>query len=285
MNRHDTDSYEISPSEIWEALYLKKYWIAAASFFAAVLAAGATYLIRPVFRAEVLVVPVSEQTNALRGFAAQFSGLAELAGVNLAGGGNSRAAAIATLKSRSLTESFILEHNLLPILFANEWDAVHNRWKTSDAKQNPTAWDGYELVDKRIRKIEIDRKSGLVALAIEWYDPETAAQWANELVYRANSRLQQETIEEGKKTIKYLEQQLTKATSIEVRQALYSVIEMETKNIAVAHAREEFAFKVVDPAVPPRKRIRPKRTQITLLGLTLGFLGASAIAVVLRRRP
>ena len=193
-------------------------------------------------------------------------------------GGGGGAAAIATLKSRSLTEKFIQDASLLPVLFESQWDADSRQWKTTDPEKIPALWDAYQLFDSTVRKIHEDRKTGLVTLTVEWYDPESAADWANELVRRANTKLQQDTITESQKAIAYLEQQLAKVSAVEVRQALYSLIEVETKNVAVAHAREEFAFKVIDPAVAPRKKFKPDRRLLVLIGAFLGLFMSCAWA-------
>lgn len=271
---------DIDVSKIWGAIFDSKYLILAASVGTALLAFAGSYLIRPVFRAEVLVSPAIQQANALGGLAAQFAGFVDLAG--LAGGGD-KAASIATLKSRLLTEAFIDDLKLLPVLFESKWDSTSNRWKAADPEKVPTLWDAYRYFDKDIRAIQEDRRTGLLTLAIEWRDPKIAAEWANELVRRANAKLQQDAITEGQKTIAYLEEQLGKAGTIEVRQALYSLIEAESKKIAVAHAREQFAFKVIDPAVAPRKKIRPNRVAILIAGFLAGLI-VSGIWSVLSRR-
>ncbi len=40
----------------------------------------------------------------------------------------------------------------------------------------------------------------------------------------------------------------------------------------VASTREEYAFKVIDPAIPPEKKIKPKRSLIVILGFILGAM-------------
>ena len=275
-------SDEIDLSSIWAAVWFFRFRVAAATLLMGALFAGGSYLLRPVFRAEVLLAPTTEQKNPLGSLAAQLGGFTELAGVRL-GASSGRAEAVATLKSRALTEQFIKDRNLLPVLFESGWNNETGKWKSSDPDNVPTFWDAYWKFDRNIRRIQEDRKTGLVTLSVEWYDREVAAEWANELVRRANEKLQLQAISEGKKTISYLEQQLERANAIEVKQALYSLIEVETKQIAVAHAREEFAFKVIDPAVAPRRKVKPDRVALTLMGLVFG-LGLATIWAV-RRFP
>jgi uncharacterized protein involved in exopolysaccharide biosynthesis len=269
-----SDSAEITLADVARALAARKGLIVLAAVVAGAVAGGASYLVRPVFRAEVLVAPAGEERGSLGAFA-QLAGLAELAGVNLAPQAGSKAAALATLKSRSLTTAFIDDHKLLPALFERQWDVEARRWKADDPEKVPTLWDAYRVFDRDVRRVQEDRKSGLVTLSIDWHDPVAAADWANELVRRANAKLQQETIAEGQKTIAFLEQQLGKAGAVEVRQALYTLVEAETKKVAVAHAREQFGFKIIDPAVPPKRRFSPNRAAISLAGLLLGLVGSS----------
>ena len=78
----------------------------------------------------MLAAPTTQSMAAagLAALAAQFAGVAALTGLNL--GGNARTAeAVATLRSRAFTESFIREHNLMPILFADAWDAEAQGWR------------------------------------------------------------------------------------------------------------------------------------------------------------
>lgn len=274
-NAWRTEPDDIRLFDILRALWARKYLIASLSFVMAALGVAASYLVRPLFRAEILVLPVMGQESPLAGLAAQFGGLAQISGLNPRGNGTG--VAIATLTSRSLTETFIQDYNLLPVLFADAWDPTNKRWRSSDAA--PTTWDAYRLLQASVRRVVDDRKTGLVTLTIEWRDPQAAADWANELVRRANSKLQQENIAESQKTIAYLEQQLSKANAIEIRQALYSIIELETKNIAVAHAREQFAFRVIDPAITPQKKSKPNRLLFLMLGAALGFMGSAAFVL------
>jgi uncharacterized protein involved in exopolysaccharide biosynthesis len=62
---------------------------------------------------------------------------------------------------------------------------------------------------------------------------------------------------------------------------MYNLIENQTKSLMLANARDEYAFVVVDPAVPPEKRVRPQRALIVAVGLLLGF--ALSLVVVFVR--
>ena len=252
--------------------------ITAASTLAALLAA---FLITPVYRAEVLLAPVSqEKTSGLSALAGQFGDLAALAGINLGETKDKTAENVAALKSRAMSTAFINQEGLKPALFPGKWDADKKKWKDPDGV--PTDWEAYSIFDKDIRSVNVDRKSGLVMLTIDWKDPVLAATWANNLVKDVNNRLRTEAIEESEKSIGYLENQLAQTSTVELQQAIYRLIEAETKNKMIASTREEFAFSVIDPAVKPERIAKPKRMLITVLGFVFGSL-VGVISAFLRK--
>jgi uncharacterized protein involved in exopolysaccharide biosynthesis len=266
--------------EYWQVLVVQKKLIGiitAASTFVALLAA---FLITPIYRAEVLLAPVSEErAGSLSSLTGQFGDLAALAGVNLGSSKDKSAESIAALKSRSLSVAFIEKENLKPTLFPSKWSAENKKWKDQD--DIPTDWEAFEIFDKDIRAVSVDKKTGLVTLAIEWKDPALAAKWANSLVRQVNTRLRNEAIEEAEKSTAYLEKQLASTSSVEIQQAIYRLVEAQAKKKMVANAREEYAFSVIDPAVPPENKVRPKRLAMIAIGTFAGFF-MSAIVIFIR---
>jgi len=258
----------------------KKLIIVVTLLFTLASAAFA-FLMTSIYRSEVLLAPVSgEEADHLSSIVGQFSDLAAVAGPGLSSNSN-KMAALATLKSRSLSLSFIKEEDILPVLFAGRWNQLKGRWKTNE--EIPTAWEAFDYFDNNIRFIETDRRTGLVKLIIEWKDPVLASRWANKLVERLNQRLRTEAIETAVKSIAYLEKQLRKTSEVEIQQAIYRLIESQTKEKMLASTREEYAFKVIDPAVVSEDIVKPRRTGIIVLGMFMGLL-FSCVLVLIRWR-
>ena len=90
--------------------------------------------------------------STLASLASQFAGVAALAGINLTASGSRTAEAVATLESRAFTENFIRERNLIPVLFADDWDAAAKRWRV-EAEEVPTLGRAFQRFDS-IREIE-----------------------------------------------------------------------------------------------------------------------------------
>jgi capsular polysaccharide biosynthesis protein len=169
----------------------------------------------------------------------------------------------------------------MPVLYADRWDAAGKGWKKGE--EPPTAWDAYRLFDRNVRFVNKDVKTGLVTLAIEWRDPDSAALWANRLVQRINAERRAEAIREAETSISYLKEQLAETSLVEMQQAIYQLIESKIRKIMVAKSLDEYAFRVIDPAVPPQEYSSPRRVPIIILGIVFGLI-VSAVIVLVRSR-
>lgn len=265
---------EIDLLELWRTL-IRQWWVIALfTVTGAALAVALVFMSRPLYQAEVVLAPVSEERGAA-GLGGQLAGIASLAGINVGQDEVSDSTvSLATLQSRDFTYQFIRDNELLPVLFWELWDPFEFKWKVDEPKDVPTLYDAYQRFARDIRRVEVDSRSGVVTLAIRWHDPQVAARWANELVERVNRHRQQEAIAEAERSIEYLQAQLPETSVTQVQQAIYRLIEAQTKKIMLANVREEYAFKVIDPAVVPDPEafVWPKPLLFLLVGVGVGGL-------------
>jgi uncharacterized protein involved in exopolysaccharide biosynthesis len=240
---------------MWRVVWSYKYLIIAVSAVCAIAAAALALTATQIYRAEVVVSEVSDQgLGGMAGLANQFGGLASLAGIDLRG---SRREPRAILESRQLVEEFIRRRNLTPMLFPG-------------AVKPPTLWFAVKKFRESI--IEIRDDDGLIKIWIDWTDPQIATQWANEFVALANELVRTRDLDSAKKNIAYLEGQIDGNDVVELRNVMYKLIESEMKTLMLANGKADYAFTVVDPAVPPEIRISPRRTLMVLAGMVLGGL-------------
>jgi uncharacterized protein involved in exopolysaccharide biosynthesis len=257
--------------------------IAIVTLACTVVTAIAAFLITPVYRAEVLLVPVQdESSSALESLAGSFGGFAELAGVDLGTGGSTKEEAIALLESKILARRFIEEENLMPVLFASRWDAQQGAWAVAP-DEVPTFSDAFEIWDEDIRSVEASTTSNLVTLTIDWKDRELAARWASEIVRRVNEFMRARAIDDARSSIEFLKSELAKTNVIEIQLAINRLIESEFKTMTLAKQREEYYFKVLDPAfVPdPGEFVWPKRLVMIAAAIIGGAL-LGLMAVIFR---
>jgi uncharacterized protein involved in exopolysaccharide biosynthesis len=239
------------------------------------LAVGYALYAPEVFKAETLLAPAQEEKSGASSALSQFGGLAAMAGVTIPADSNVERV-LATLETRVFLKKFIEEKNLLPIIFEDFWDSASNSWKLQLVQEAFIAEDG---ISPLRGAIEVDQdKSGLITLSISWKDPQVAAQWANDLVKQLNEQLREQAIADSKKRVGYLEQELAKTTLQDMRAVLYNLLESEKQKAMLANVNEDFALEVIDPAVAPESREKPKRKLIVALGgVCGGFLGIFAV--------
>ncbi len=218
------------------------------------------------------VVTNQQHGGGAGGMMSQFGALASLAGVSI-GGDSEKFEAIALLQSRYLTEMFIEQNDLLPVLYPKSWDAKAGRWINSDPKKIPTLWKA-EVQFRKLRTVVQDPKTGLVTLSITWRDPVLAAKWANGLVALTNKLSRDRAIRDSERNIAYLRDQATKTQLVPVQTALSTLLENEYKQSMLAGGNEEYALKVIDPGAVPELPSSIRRAFVVLGGLLGGlFLG------------
>ena len=258
-------------------------WIHAVILLVCVaLACAYAFLTTPVYRAQVVLLPVSgsEQSGLLSGLQGSgLEGLAGLAGINLDSTDDFRKESLALLTSRDFTIRFIEAESLLPLLFPKKWDPERGAWRSDDPEYVPTIDQALERFDRSVRTVTEDRRNGLTLVSMEWPDRVLAASWANAYVARANAELRRRTIEDAQRSLEFLRRELAKTSVTGLQQTLYRLMEKELRKATLASVREQYAFRIVDSArVPMTNRpVRPKRALSLLTGLAFALLASSWI--------
>ena len=269
---------EINLLDLWRVLVREKWLIFLFTILCTTGAVVMALYTAPIYRAEVLLEPITETGKQGGGLLSQYGGLAAMAGIDIGGSSGTKDTALAKLQSRVFVREFLNDEKLLPILFHEKWNPQTKSWQVKDPKNIPTMWNGVNAFNK-ILNISENKKTGLITLAIEWHDREAISRWANLLVERINRHLRMLAVKDAKKNLAYLYTELAGTQIVEVQQAIARLLETQIKTIMLANVRTEFAFKVIDPAVvpPEGQSIRPKRRLMVVLGFILGvFMGIVA---------
>jgi uncharacterized protein involved in exopolysaccharide biosynthesis len=269
---------EISFGELRQAAANGRWLIGVFVLACTVIAGTIAWIIPKTYSATVTMASAtngadSSRFGSLGSLASQFGGIASLAGLSLPTN-QKEWESIAVLQSEALTENFIKDNDLLPVLYADKWDANAKRWKVTDPKAVPTLWKANRYFRSKIRTVTVDPKTTLVTLEIKWRNPDQAAAWANGLVEMANDYLRNKAIAESERSIAYLNQEAAKTTVLEARQAIFSVLEAEIDKAMLARGTKEYAFNILDPAFAPE---RPSSLPV-LVWMVIAFLASSVIA-------
>ncbi|WP_434341246.1 Wzz/FepE/Etk N-terminal domain-containing protein [Motilimonas cestriensis] len=288
---------EIDLRELFGALWRGKWLIILCTV---IFAAGAVIFAinQPnYYKAQALLAPSSGEGSS--GGLGQLGGLAALAGVNIGSVKTDKTGlAIAVLKSREFQTRFINKYEVKVPLFAGiKWDKGNGelilntelydidnkewiRGVESDKSATPSDWDAYKAFQP-IVEVSQNKENGLVSLSVEFLSPTLAQEWVALLIKDLNQVMKGKELLESEKNINYLQEQLKKTTIADMQSVFYQLIEEQIKNRMLAEVQDEFVFRVVDPAVVPEEKSKPKKALICVLGTLLGGL-LGCVTVLLR---
>lgn len=250
---------------------------------------------REIYRAQALLVTQSStESGGLSSLLAGRTGsISSLVGIQ---GDKQAREYIAGLRSRMLIYRFIQRYDMNKILFPGLWDEDSKGWKmvrpgllsrivhtingtpVPPPRRGPTLEQGYRTFLAGILNTSMDPDAGTITISIDWRDPNQAALWANAIVGMFNEQKRSEVIVNSQTRIKFLQEQLTHTIGVETHEALANLIQSEEEKIVLAQSEQQFALRVIDPAVPPEDRIWPRRGLILFLGLLLGTIAGAVAA-------
>jgi uncharacterized protein involved in exopolysaccharide biosynthesis len=266
---------EINVVNLFWTLWDQKYLVLAISLLGGGVAAFLALRAVPMYRAQIVITQVRESGMGAGGsLMGQLGGFASMAGLNLNSTGH-EAERTAVLESRGLIEAFVKRYDLAPLING-----------TSNLQE--PLWYATERFRRTVLNVHEEKLKDTTTITVDWSDAVVAARWANDFVALANELLRTRAIAESTRNIEYLNKQLPQTNVVEIQHAIYALIEAETKSLMLAHGRLEYAFTIVDPAVPPLLRFSPHRALMVISGLFIGGFMGSLIAwarKAIRRRP
>ena len=267
--------------EFFEVVWRDKWIVVVITAVFAVSTAVAAMLTPRKWTATVILAVVSNKGGGLSGGGGVLSSIGGLALPGLLGHDSEKAESLAVLQSDTLTTRYIREHNLLPVLYAKQWDPIAKQWRVQKPSEVPTMWRATQKFKDDIRNVNESTKTGLVTMTITWDDPQLAAKWANDLVELTNDAMRERAIADSERNIAYLNEQAAKTDVSQVRAAVYAILESEIRHEMIARGTQEYALRVLDPAVAPEVPSSPRRTVWVIVSIMAGVL-MSLLVVFLR---
>lgn len=261
---------ELGLRDVLQTIWSARLWIVGCMLVLGAAACAVAFLMTPIYRAEVVLVPASaDRSNLGSSLGNAIGGLASLAGVNLNSTSSDVEEAIAVLQSRPFVEAFIRDADLLPLFFQDDWDEEAKRWKDG---QEPSSAKAHRFFVRHVLSIKRDSRSALVTVQVNWSDPVLAARWANDLVARLNAEMRRRALQNAEASLSYLEKELAATSMLGTQDAITRLMESQINQRMLANVLEEFSFRVVEPAFPPDAEdpLRPNRPLIIAAGLVFG---------------
>jgi uncharacterized protein involved in exopolysaccharide biosynthesis len=270
------ESSEFSVIDVY--LFVREHFLALllGFFVGGILGYISAAMARPMYESSVVLIPAGEPGAGSASALGNLGGLAALAGLNLPRV-DRREEYLAVLRSRSFASDFAVSSELLPTIQAESRGLVSKLLNSTLSD-----YDATEVFRHNIMRIEEEARSGITRVTVRWYDQMQAAEWANAVAASINSTLRERAIRDSARLVDYLNTQIQKAESLEVRQALYSALETELKSNAIAQVREDYAYRVLDPAIPSPLAVSPNLPLRVLVGCLFGTVVAILVVGIRR---
>jgi uncharacterized protein involved in exopolysaccharide biosynthesis len=275
---HADDGQGLGLAELIAAVIARRWLLVGVVVIFTAAFTAAAFIITPTYEAAVVLIPANTErtSQGLMDAAGQLGGIASLVGLSLGSRGGGTDEALAVLRSRQFTEAFIKSRDLMPELYPKKWDAQRKQWNVP-AESQPTLARAYKYFDKKIRIVTQDKKTTLVTLKIIWRDREEAADWANDLAARLNQEIRTRAMQKADLAVGFLDHELQATTTVVTRDAIGRLMEGEVKQRMLANVTQEYAFRVVDRAMPADRDdpVWPHKFQLiaggAVVGLALGI--------------
>ena len=286
-NEEEIDLLELA-SVIWSG---RQLIIRIVVIFTLVIAVLSLFMTN-IYTAKAVLKPVASKDSGgkLSSLAAQFGGIAGLAGIAMPGA-TSSTEIVSLLESNILRKNIIERYNLLPVLFPDDWDEEKKTWKKpswfnplvliakimpakpSANKKEPGVtkmWDGIRALNESVI-INYDLKEDIITISADFPDPEIAARIANYFVISLNDHMSSEARRIASINKEYLEKQLRETNDNLIQQKIYNLIAEKIETIMMAEVKENFAFKVLDPPMAPDKKSKPKRALMVVVAFIVSI--------------
>ena len=146
--------------------------------------------------------------------------------------------------------------------------------------QTPTAQESFKEFAAQFELSE-DKQTGFLLLKVKHQSPFIAKQWAELLINQVNSFYRQKDKSESERAVSYLNQQITRTSLSEVKEAIAQLLQLETKKLTLIEANQFYVFEYIDPPAVMEIKSEPSRALITIISALLG--GMLSILFVLMR--
>ncbi|EWH08501.1 chain length determinant protein [Catenovulum agarivorans DS-2] len=307
VNERDSDFVkqqaddEIDLRELWNVIWAGRIKIVAITAVFAVASVIYALSLPNMYKSEMILAPAqTDGKSGMGALAAQYGGLAAMAGINLEGGGSSQIdQAVELIKSWPFLEKFVDKYNLKPQIMAVErWDqktgkiiydndvfnAETAEWVgdvhiDSGDTPEPSSFETFRAL-KAMLSVSSDKERGMVLMSVEHYSPQIAYEWVELLKQEINTYYQQQDMAEARKNIDYLQAKIGQTNVTDMHSVFYNMIENQTKTLMLAEVSEQYLLKTVVPAKIAEEKSKPRRSVICILVSFIGVvMGLSFVFV------
>jgi len=311
--RQHSEGDDINLFELANALLRRWRLVLGLPLAAGATTAGISLLLEPIYAATTAFVP---ESGAQRGFPSQLAGIAGQFGLSLGTEGSESPQFYAeVLHSRELIDRVLLSRFPDPRLQLEPQDSTTllSLLGSEGESLADSLSRGRRILEQNL-SVRADNRTNIVRLQVESRYADLAAAVANRFVaylnqFNAESRQSrgrerrqfvEGRIQEAEKELRVAEEALRLfyernrrwqdspqlvveedrlRRQVQIRQELYLTLQREYETARVEEVNDTPVITVIDRAIPPTKRSRPRRTLLVMLGMLLGAMAGVVVSV------
>jgi len=241
---------------------------------------GSRYMQRAYMSTISMLSAQEDSDNAMQRVTNQLGAVAGLLGVGAQGGRRDVNESLATLRSRILVADFLKAEQFLDdVLDLLGPEAI------ADLSEEDRLQAAVTYFQDNILTVAYDSRTSLMVVSMTWTDRHVAAKLANGYIAFANEAMRKRGIASARNRIEFLHKAAEDAGTVELRQAIYRLVEAQVNAEMMAETKPDYAFLIMDPAVPAgvNEFVRPQKWLLTVMAAMFGGGLAFGVLVLLGR--
>ena len=275
--RRYLEGEEIDFSRLYFQLWRFRLFILLGTLVATLLGLAYGMLATPVYRSQATIaLKEAGKGNDASRIISQFGGMGGMVASQLGLGNTSLNKVGVILKGYELAEAVVSGNNLMPVLFAEQWNPKVGAWVAKDSSQAPTLRQGAEIMRRGILSVVLDVKTNMIFVGANFSDPVIAKQFVDYYLAALNAKIRSDVIRDAEENREYLERQLNITMDPILREKIQNMIGMEIEKSMLVSSQ---AFEILEKPMAPLERAKPKKKIILILSFLIGAF-ASITAVL-----
>ncbi|MBU1658166.1 hypothetical protein KKG72_03835 [bacterium] len=274
---------EIDLRELWQTILKGKKLILIFTMLVTVFTIIFALKQPNVYQSQAVLIPTEADTSSLAGL----GGLAAMAGVSL--GGSSMTPDIAfesLLNNYEFMKSFIENNKILEYyenkeldknyVFALGYRGIYDLFqfdKEEEEDKDERIYELMELIQKNF-SISSDKKTSLVTISYSDYDKSYAPKMVYAFLEDSSKYLVENDLKNINNSLKYFQEELSNADSIELRQNLSSLISNILQKKVMSKSKKYYQCDALTLPFEAyvKDKIKPKRALIVVVGFVTGLI-------------
>ena len=123
-------------------------------------------------------------------------------------------------------------------------------------------------------------KRGFIKISVSHFSPIITKKWLNLIFSEMNIAVKNVKTLEARKSLDYLNKELSLAKETELKKVIAKLIENQIKTMMISDISDDFVFSIVDSPKVPEKKYAPHRAKICIAITVIGFILICVIRIL-----